>query len=163
MAELRCYFVIHAATVATPTEIQWVALLNQTRMKPFASAIIQAARAAQNFISASKRSQNAAQLRRFTLCGFEIDSSTYDALIAFMEAQCTIRGITGTQRQKFKALIQAELQEAAVDLGYGAQAPNIKIERDLSAGDGIVGLGTLQNAINEVKAYLAANAGIWYA
>lgn len=162
MAELRCYFVIHANTVVVPSEVQWQALLNQTRTKPFANAIIQAARAAQNFISASKRSQNALQLRRFTMCGFEIEDSQVTSLLAVLNTQCAARNITGNQRTKFKLLIQAELREAATDLGYGAQALLLFIERDLLAGDGIVGLGTTQNAITEAQAYLAANSSIWY-
>jgi len=153
---VRVYLVVHADTAVVPSEAQWRSLFAQAKTKPLAHAVVLAARAAQNGITAQKRSVNAVQLRRYTLLGFEIDRVDVDALTVVLNAQAVARGVSGTLKQKFLGVLQAELQESALDLGYSAaQAAKITMAW--------AGFGPRATAINEVRLYLAAQAAIWYA
>lgn len=154
MSEIKVFIVVNAGTL-TPTEQQWQNFFAQAATKPLASAIIQAARASQNFISASKRSQGAAALLKNTLVVFEVDDSQVSAIVAVVNAQATARSITGTVQQKFVGVLLAELREAARDLGVSVANSN-QITMT------VVGYGDRATAIAAVQAYLAANAGIWY-
>jgi hypothetical protein len=157
MADVRIYFVIHAATASAPTENQWRTVLADAVQQPgtLARAIQQQATKAQNYLSGNKRSQNPAQLRRYTLVGFEIDSDLVDDALSLLNAIAATRGIAGTARQKFEAVLQAELRESAVRQGFsGAQAALIDVA--------IVGYGDRDAAIAAGQAYMAANASIWY-
>lgn len=154
MAEIKCYIVVNSGTL-TPTEQQWQNFFNQAATKPLASAIIQAARASQNFIAATKRSQGAAALLKNTLVVFEVDSDYVDDIVVVVNAQATIRSVTGTAQQKFVGVLQAELREAGRDLGLTTPQSN-------QISMSVVGYGTRQVAITAVQSYLAANAGIWY-
>ena len=155
MSEIKCYIVVNAGTL-TPTENQWVSFFQRAATKALASAILQAARASQNFISATKRSQNASALLKNTLVVFEIDAQFVDDIVTVVNAQASIRSITGTVQQKFVGVLQAELRESGRDLGLSVANSN-------QISMTVVGYGLRATAIAAVQAYLAANAAIWYA
>jgi hypothetical protein len=151
----RAYAAIHAATVAVPDDTQWGALFAQTKTYPLAAATLAAARNACEFFTHRKRSRNAAQLNRYTLVGFEIADQHLSAIRAIAAEQAAIRSIAEADPQvRYMAVLEAELQDAATDLGYGAQAQNLTVAWFTA--------GARQNAISAAQAYLAANAGIWY-
>ncbi len=154
MAEIKCYIVVNSGTL-TPTENQWQQFFAQAATKVLASAIIQAARASQNYISATKRSQNASALLKNTLVVFEIDRDLVDDILAVVNAQATARGVSGTARQKFVGVLQVELREAGRDQGLTTPQSN-------QISMSVVGYGLRADAIAAVQAYLAANTGIWY-
>ena len=150
---IKCYIVVNAGSL-TPTEPQWVNFFQQAATKALASAIQQAARASQNFISASKRSQGA--LLKNTLIAFEVDDEFLDDIVAVVNAQAVVRSVTGTVQQKFVGVLQAELREAGRDMGLTTPQSN-------QISMTVVGYGNRTNAIADVQVYLAANASIWYA
>lgn len=154
MAEIKVYIVVNSGTIS-PTENQWRSFFQQLATKSLSSAILQAARASQNFISATKRSQNASALLKNTLVVFEVDDSDVNVIVAVVNAQATVRSVTGTVRQKFVGVLLAELREAGRDQGLTTPQSN---QITMS----VVGYGDRATAIAEVQAYLAANAGIWY-
>lgn len=156
--EIRCYFAVNSGTL-TPSEPQWVSFFQQARTKPLATAIINAARASQNFISASKRSQGAGNVLKNTLCAFEIASENVQACLNVLNVQAAIRGVTGTTTQKFVGVLQAEMREAVVDLGFTVlQSQQLTVTLVNT-----VGQFARDNAIAAVQSYLAANAAAWYA
>lgn len=155
MANVKVYIVVNSGSL-TPTEPQWISFFQQARTKALASAIVTAARASQNFISATKRSQNASALLKNTLLVFEVDDQFIDDIVVVVNAQATIRSVTGTVQQKFVGVLLSELREAGRDMGLTTpQSSQITMS--------VVGYGDRATAIAAVQAYLAANAGIWYA
>ena len=118
-SEIRCYFVVNSGTL-TPTEPQWVNFFQQARTKPLASAILAAAHSSQNFIAASKRSQGTGNVLKNTLCGFEIASENVAACIAVLNAQATIRGVSGTVSNKQGGLHGSSIANGGV--GYACIA-----------------------------------------
>lgn len=154
--EIRVYAVIFADFAAgAVTEQQWQTLMQATRLQPLSSAVIQAVRAAQNNITASKRSQNAAHLRLYTVVGFEINSADVEALLVVLNAQAVIHGVTGTNVQKFQGVLQAELRLAALGLGYTpTQANKLSVIQAIATDR--------QTAITQAQTYLANNAEVWY-
>lgn len=154
---VRVYFIIK--TTLNPSESAWLSLVQQEITKPLASAIITAARASQNFISASKRSYGTGYIRKWTLGGFEVDGEQVAAITALLNAQAIVRGVSGVLKQKFEGVLQAELREAAVDLGYTVpQSQTMTVTM-------VNGNGSFERyaAIAMVQAELVANAAIWYA
>lgn len=156
---LRVYLVIHANTVAIPTENQWQALMNATKGKPMASAIVLAARSACNHITVSKRNLGTNTMR-YTLGIFEIEDNQQAALLTLLDTQALAHNVTGSVRTKLAGVLQAELRAAATDLGYGAQANNLTLTLVNAA---IANTFDVDVAVTQVQAYLAANAAIWYA
>lgn len=157
MADVRVYFVIGTGTLPTPSEAQWISLVNQAKTKPLAAAILSAARAAQNFISASKRSQGVAALRKNTLCGFEVESNQVPAIQIVLDAQAAIRGVAGNNVAKFQGVLQGELQDSAIDLGYTVpQSAQLSVT--------VINTGSFARdlAIVAVQAYLVTNDAIWH-
>jgi hypothetical protein len=151
---IKVYIVVNSGTL-TPTEPQWISFFQQLATKALSSAIVTAARASQNFISATKRSQNASALLKNTLVGFEIDDADVTSITAVVNAQATIRSVTGTLQQKFVGVLLAELRESGRDMGLTTLQSN---QITMS----VVGYGNRDTAMTAVKAYLAANVGIWY-
>ena len=148
---IRVYLVIDASAARTPA--QWNSLINAVKDKPMVLAVRLAANVRDmphNHVNINRPSTSA----RFMLGDFEIDKVDATELLAVLAAQCTARGIAHTTiRADFAALIQAELREAAIDLGYTpAQAANLSV--------GIVGYGERLAAIAEGQAWLVA-AGGW--
>lgn len=156
MAEIRVYAVIFADFAAgSVSEAQWQALMNAAKAQPFSSAVIQAVRAAQNQITANKRSQNPAHLRLYTVVGFEIDNADVDSLLVVLNAQAAIHGVAGTSVQKFQGVLQAELRAAALSLGYsGANANKLSVIQAIATDRA--------TAIAQAQTYLANNAARWY-
>lgn len=152
--EVKVYIVVNAGTL-TPTEQQWRDFFQQAATKPLASAILQAARASQNFISATKRSQGAAALLKNTPVVFEVDGQYVDDILVVVNAQAVIRGVNGTAQQKFVGVLQSELRESGRDLGLTTPQSN-------QISMTVVGYGVRATAIAAVQAYLASNSGIWY-
>lgn len=153
---LRIYIAINADTASAPSENAWRSLFIQARTKPLAHAVVLASRAAQNTPTHDKRSLSVTYLRRWTLLGFEVDRDDVDNITVVVNAQAIIRGVTGTVKQKFLGVLQAEFRESAVDLGYTqAQADKLTMYW--------AGFGDRDNAISEAVAYLVANATTWYA
>lgn len=151
----RCYFVISVGTLASPSEEAWENLAQQAKDKTMISTIIQAARAAQNYLTHKKRSLGTGQVRKNTLCGFEVEEEHEAAILAVLNSEASSLGITGTVRQKFIGVLQNELRTSAVELGYTQNQAN-----QLTVS--VVGFGTRTEAISEVIAYLVANSSIWY-
>jgi hypothetical protein len=146
-----------ANTAAVPSEAQWLALVSAAKAKPTASAVLAAANGlgAEKYITAQKRSAGAGFVRRYTLAGFEVDDACIDSITTVVNAQAAVYGIVEpTLPARFVAVMEAELQEAATDLGYGAQAANLTIPWYAFGDRGV--------AIDAAQAYLAAQAAIWY-
>lgn len=157
MADTRVYFVISVGTL-NPNEGQWVSLTQQAKTKPLSAAILSAARASQNFIQASKRSLGTGNVLKNTLCGFEIEDSQVAGVTAVLNAQATIRGVTGTLKNKFTLVLQGELRDSATDLGYsGAQAAQLIVTLVNNGGF------DRTTAIAAVQQYLVDNTLIWHA
>jgi hypothetical protein len=164
MAELKAVVIIHADIPAAPSDEQWIELFREARLQPLATAIRQAVHATtpQGQISTHKRSQAAAFLRDFTCVTFEIDERDRDMLLVVLDEQATLRGISGNTRTQFEGVLEAELQDAATVLGYGpAVVAQLKVESDTEGGNGLVGLGTHDEAAAEWLLYRTANADIW--
>ncbi len=160
---LRVYSVVFANFAAgSVTEDQWLALADAAKVQPLSAAILDAARGrgAQCYITARKRSQNAAALLLYTLVGFEVDREDVDALLVVLNTQAALFGIPGAARVKFAGVFQAELRAAAADLGYPVTAQN-KLSVTLVNGD-IENTFQRDVAIAQAQAYLAANTAIWY-
>jgi hypothetical protein len=159
MQVLRCYFVVDVSTLAVkPTEIQWQTLTQRELTKPLAQAILGYARASQNQIAVTKRAQGTGAMK-YTLGCFEIDVDDKAAALAVLNAQAAARSVTGSVIQKFTGVLQAELREAAVDLGYSTAQAN-KINVTVLNDPGIF---DRMSAIAKAQAYLAANDAIWHA
>jgi hypothetical protein len=158
MQVLRVYFVVDVSAMpATPAEAPWRALMQQARSKPLAAAIVGYARASQNFISGSKRALGTG-LMKYTLGCFEIDTDNRAAALSALNTQAAARGVSGTATQKFAGVLQAELREAAVDLGYTTTQANkiaVTVVNDPGAFDRM-------SAINRAQTYLAANDATWH-
>jgi hypothetical protein len=158
MAEdnIRVYAVIFADFPSgSVSEAQWQDLTQAAKTQPLSSAVIAAVRAAQNNITASKRSQNAAHLRLYTVVGFEIDRDDVDDLLIVLNAQAVIHNVTGSNVQKFQGVLQAELRAAALGLGYTqVQAGKLSVIQAIATDR--------QTAIQQAQTYLANNAEIWY-
>jgi hypothetical protein len=153
---IRVYAVIFADFPSgSVSEEQWQTLMQSAKEQPLSSAVIAAVRAAQNNITANKRSQNAAHLRLYTVVGFEIDIADVDDLLVVLNAQAVIRNVTGTAVQKFQGVLQAELRAAALSLGYsGANANKLSVIQAIATDR--------ETAIQQAQTYLANNAEIWY-
>jgi hypothetical protein len=126
--EYRVYFVIDAS--ATRTLAQWNMLAGACDEKPLIAAIILAARHTNkphNNISRVRFSVDPP--RRYLLCEFEVDRDDLPAIKNLVDSEIVRRGITGQTGYpaKFTALLQAELREACVDLGYPTLAPLLSV------------------------------------
>jgi hypothetical protein len=155
--EVRVYFVVNSGTL-TPSELQWTQFFQQAKSKPLAAAILSAARSSQNLIGASKRSQGAGNLLKNTLCVFEIASENVAACVVVLNAQAVIRSVAGTMAQKFIGVLQAEMRDSVVDLGFTAlQSQQLTVT--LVNG---VGTFTRAAAISAVQAYLVTNTAVWH-
>lgn len=166
--EIRIYLDIGTGTLPSPSDVQWLALMGRARTKPLSAAILAAARAAQNFISATKRSQGTGQINKHTLVCFEVERDQVSAIQAVLDAQAALRSIVGNNFVKIPAVLLAELRDSAVDLGYTvAQANQLSVTlinqpgypQTWSRGYPDSGAG----AIPQAQAYLAARAAVWYA
>jgi len=140
--EVRCYFVIDAS--APRSTGQWWNLIQAAKAKPLLKAVQQASNA---HMPCNKVNVCPSVSLRYVLIEFEIDRRDRPNLIALLEAQCILRGILGGMFAKFEGLLQAELREAAVDLGYTVgQAEALSVN--------VIGLGDRKTAIKE--------AHIWF-
>lgn len=156
--EVRVYFVVNAGTL-TPNESQWTSFFQQARTKPLATAIMDAAQASQNRISASKRSQGAGAVLKNTLCAFEIASEFVAGCITVLNAQAAIRGIGGSLSNKFVLVLQGEMRDSVVDLGFTVpQSQQLTVILVNTAG-----VFDRASAIAAAQAYLAANDAVWHA
>jgi hypothetical protein len=164
MAEHRVYFVIRKEGTA-PTALQWIGLFQETAKQPFAAAVVAAAnnKGAHNRITRDKYSRNAAHLRNFVMVGFEIADGDGPAVLAVLDAQAAIRGITGSIPWKIGKVFEGEFKDAALALGYPqAQVDLLNVESDTDGTFGVVGYGDRATAIPQAQQYLADNPGIWY-
>lgn len=152
---LRVYFTI--STTLTPTVAQWRQLISATKGATFASAVIAAARAAQNFISADKFNQ-AGTPNQICLGGFEIEDNQQTALLAVLNTEATVLGGTGGAKAQFEAVLEDELRSAALGLGYSQAQADTLIVTVLNSGANQFDRG---NAIAAAQAYLAANSADW--
>ncbi len=160
--EIRVYSYVFANFAAgSVSDAQWILLFGAAKNYPLSTAVLAAAqgRGAEKYITTHKRSQNAAYLRLYTLLGFEVDRSQVDALLVILNAQAALRSVTGTVMQKFTGVLTSELRDAAISLGYTTTNAN-KLSVTLINGNGTF---SRLLAIEAAQAYLAANAGIWYA
>ena len=153
MAEIRCYVLIDAA--ATRGASTWNAMLNAVKAKPMIQLLRDKASTRNqphNQVNLDRGSIN--PVRRYVIGDFEIDTNDVAVCAATLDSECQRRLIlaSGTQA-KLQALIQAEIQEAAVDLGFVAIAPLITVT--------VIGFGLRQNAIDDALAYVSANRAIW--
>lgn len=151
---IRVYLAIHADVAVTPSEEQWQELVAAAKNKPLATAIRQAARKAQHYIQADKRSYGTGEVRRWTMAGFEIDGDSVSDIRAVVNAQAAVHGCVGTLAERFICVLQAELQEAATDLGYGAQAANLTIPW--------YAYGARGEAISTAQQYIADHDAVWH-
>ena len=173
--EIRVYAVINADfTVGQVNEADWIDLVNAAKTQPLSAAIVQVAQnrndGAQTYITAKKRSLNAAHLLLNTLIGFELDRDDVDSILVVLDEQAVIHGVTGWNGAKFDGVLTAELRAAAASLGYGPVAQNnlsttlINAQGYTTEVDGVTyGTFSRLGAIAQGQAYLAANAAIWYA
>lgn len=155
--ETRVYFVVNAGTL-TPTENQWTNFFQQARTKPLATAIMDAAQASQNRISASKRSQGSGAVLKNTLVAFEIASEFVSGCITVLNAQATLRSVAGTMSQKLIGVLQGEMRDSVVDLGFTVpQSQQLTVILVNTPG-----VFDRSAAIAAAQSYLAANDLIWH-
>lgn len=157
MSDVRVYFIISTGTLPSPTEVKWGQLIQQDKTKPLSAAILAAARASQNYISASKRSFDL----KYTLCSFEVEDRQVAGITAVLNAQAVIRGVTGTLKQKFTGVLTGELRESALDLGYTVNQSN-QLAVTLINNGGFDRMTAIA-AVAWPDGYLALNAALWYA
>lgn len=154
---LRIYFVIDVTTLATPTEQQWQDLMRAARDKPLAAAIRGFARSSVGLLECSKRARGT-RLMQLTMCVFELDADHKAEALTILNAQATARGVSGTPMQKFAGVLQAELRESAVGLGYTTTQAN-KLTVTVINTPGVF---TRMEAITAAQNYLANNDAIWH-
>jgi len=93
---------------------------------------------------------------QFCLTGFEVSFANRDAVIAKLDEQAALRGITGNASTKFAGVMQAELQDVATALGYGpaivAQltVANLTFSQDR------------ETARATARGWLTTDAAVWY-
>lgn len=157
MADVRVFFVISTGTLPSPSEAQWVSLVQKDKTQPLSAAVLAAARASQNYISASKRSYDL----KYTLCTFEVEDSQVAGITAVLDAQAALRGVAGTLKQKFTGVLQGELRDSAVALGYTVNQSNQLAVTLINNGgfDRMVAIA----ATAWPDGYLFINRALWYA
>lgn len=155
MAEIRVYTVVRCNTATAPTNSQWNALFVRTGQDGvLAKAIQLAAAAAHNKITFEKRNKGTSP-NSLTVVGFEMSADYLDELVTVINAQAAARGITGDAAAKCRAVLLAEVREAATALFGAAVASVITIP--------IFHYAPRDEAIAAARTYLANNSGIWYA
>ena len=154
MAHTRVYIEILSGVVATPTAQQWSDLFTQAKTYPLATAILNAARLPHNRITNKKHAIGAGHELKRTIVGFEVDARDIAAITTVVNAEAGSRSITGTLPEKFMGVLEAELQDAATDLGYGAQADQLTINWYTFGDRGA--------AISAAQTYIATNTAIWH-
>lgn len=157
------YLVIHVTTVATPTLPQWAALRNRVVQDAIMwKAILQASTNLNTQASFHKFSQGVGQVNRYCLVRLDFDNQHKDTLLATLNAEATARSITGTLEQRVSGVLQAELREAALALGYTqTQANQIAIDR--LEIETLTSDADWQALKQRVQTYLQNNSAIWYA
>lgn len=155
--EIKLYADIHADTAGPPSDEQWDDLAAAAKDKPFAAAIIDAARAAHNLPTYHKRSQGAGQVNRHAMLSFEIRGVDVDALEVVLNNEAVIWDVSGSRRQKFEGVLTAELRQSAVnDLGFSqAQADKISVT--------IIEIGKRATAEATTQTYInVTNDAVWH-
>lgn len=153
MAELiRCYGVI--AINVSRNNAQWLALRNQAYTKPMLNAIITEGskwNLPQMGIIDSRRSFDG----KIQLIRFIIDDRDQSTLLNTLNAQCATRNIIQvTTRSKFQALIEQEIKESALDIGYTIlQVSNLNFI--------VVGYGDRDTAITEAENNIQSAKANW--
>ncbi len=94
------------------------------------------------------------------MIGFEVDGADVAGIQIVLDEQAIIHGVGGNEKAKFEGVLQAELQIAAVGIGY-TQVQADKLSVDL-INDDIPSTFERMIAIGQAQTYLAANAAIWY-
>lgn len=157
------YLVIHVATAATPTLAQWAALRNRVVQDgTMWQAVLQASSNLNTQASFHKFSQGAGQVSRYCLVRLDFTNEHKDSLLATLDAEATARSITGTLEQRVSGVLQAELREAALSLGYTqTQANQITIDR--LEIETLTSDADWQTLKQRVQTYLQTNSTIWYA
>lgn len=147
----RAYIVIDAG--ASRTVQQWNDLKGAVKNKPMLLKIRQLGEPRDKphlKVIDSRLSLNT----RFAFVRFIVDDADEAEALNTLNTQCSNRGITGNVRTKFTSLIQAELREAAIDLGYTAgQANNLVVT--------MVAFGNTANSIEELGTWWTSNAAAW--
>jgi len=153
---VRVYLQIDAG--ATRTQGQWDALIGAVKNKPMVLAVRNAASDNVNpcnQVNVNLFSTN--PVRRYVIGDFEIADPNITALQAVCDSEITAFGLSsaGGYVARFPRVIQAELQQAATDLGFGALAPSLIVT--------LIGfhLTDRNQAIAQAQAYLIANSSIW--
>lgn len=93
---------------------------------------------------------------QFCLTGFEVSFANKDAVIAKLDEQAALRGITGNTATKFSGVMQGELQDVALSLGYSqAIADQLTVSQLTFSQD-------RETARSTARGWLQAAAAVWY-
>jgi hypothetical protein len=149
MAETRVYLVIDAA--ASRTTQQWNLLKSGLKAKPVSASIIAAARGhAHNMVEINRLSVD----KRYILGDFEIRHADRGTLLAILNEQATVHGISGqSTRETFRRVLLEEIKEVATEAGYPALAPLLDIS--------IIGFGSRLTSTAAAHSWIADRRATW--
>ncbi len=151
MAELRVYLSINWTGAGSPTDQDWRDFFAEMRNQTMSAAILAAARAAHNRIAHDKRSL----LGKITLVSFEIGAADRPALLDELDTEALAIGASGTNLQKFEAVLQAEVRQGALDAG-ATQAQADKLDA------AVIAIGDRATAIAGGQQYLLDKTALWH-
>ncbi len=157
MTELRVYLSINWTGVGSPTEQNWQDFFANMRNQTLSAAILSAARAAHNKVAHKKRSLNG----KITLVSFEIAAADRTALLDVLDIEAAGIGESGTNLDKFEAVMQAEVRQGALDAG-ATETQADKLDAAVLIGGGEPALGARDVAIAAAQAYLAEITALWH-
>jgi hypothetical protein len=140
------------------SDSDWQELFGATKEQPLCASILGAARAAQEYITHRKRSQNASHLRLHTMIGFEINDNQRDVLLTVLDNEATTHGVIGNEKAKFEGVLQAELRAAATGLGY-PQADKLYVTL---INQDVPNTFRRDVAITQAQQYIRNNSGVWH-
>jgi hypothetical protein len=140
------------------SDSDWQELFAATKEQPLCASILGAARAAQEYITHRKRSQNANHLRLHTMLGFEINDNERDALLIVLDNEAAYHSVSGNTKAKFEGVLQAELRAAATGLGY-PQADKLHVTL---INQDIANTFRRDVAIEQGQQYIRDNDAVWH-
>ena len=149
---LRGYYVLDAGVSRTVN--QWNALKVQAATKPLMQAIITAA-SGRNQPNLKVISTRIGLDTRYALVRIAVDASDWPDLQTTLIVQSVARAVVALDDQgRFVGVLEAELREAATDIGY-------TIPQSLNLVVIGIGYGTEAVAAAAARAYIAANKAAW--
>ncbi len=151
MAELRVYLIINWTGAGSPTATQWRDFFAEMRHQTMSAAILATARAAHNRIAHKKRSL----LGKIMLVSFEIAAAARPALLDVLDVEAAAIGASGTNLQKFEAVLQAEVRQGALDAG-ATQTQADKLDA------AVIAIGDRVTAIAGGQQYLRDMTALWH-